>query len=206
MVLRTITGALLALAIAASPALACKGTEIFADDFQNDGGTWDSAEWIKIGGGIAELSLPAGYAGVMRYLGDVPKDFDMCVDVTYPATATPEGAGGVGGVGLWFTDYENVNLVATAPAGVIGAVRISKGKLVLTSPFRKQNVLKAGPNAKNTIRVTVKGNQVTVYANDQKVASYRTTPGEGALGLFAEADKDKPTAWKFSNFKLTEAP
>jgi hypothetical protein len=205
MELRAIAGALVALAIAASPALACKGTEIFADDFQRDSGSWDSGDWIKIGGGFAELSLPAGYAGVMRYLGDVPKDFDMCVDITNPAIASGDG-GGVGGTALWFTDYENVNLVAVAPAGVLGAVRVVKGKVQVASPFRKQAVLKAGPNAKNTLRVTVKGNSVTVYANDQKVAAYRTNPGDGALGLFAEADNDKPTVWRFSNFKLTEAP
>jgi hypothetical protein len=81
-----------------------------------------------------------------------------------------------------------------------------KGKLQVTSPFRKQAALKTGADAKNTLRVTVKGNSITVYANDQKVAAYRTNPGEGALGLFAEGDNDKPTVWRFSNFKLTEAP
>jgi hypothetical protein len=206
MVLRAISGALVALAIAASPALACKGKEIFADDFQSDSGSWDNAEWIKIGGGFAELTLPAGYGGVMRYLGDTPKDFDMCVDITYPADATPEGGGGIGGVAFGFADYENVNLVVTAPLGVMGAVRIAKGKLLVASAFRKLTLLKAGPNGKNTVRITVKGNSVTLYANDQKVAGYRSQPGDGALGLYAEGDKDKPATWRFSNFKLTEAP
>ena len=86
------------------------------------------------------------------------------------------------------------------------AGRIVKGKLQVTSSFRKQPALNTGPNAKNTLRLTIKGGSMTLYANDQRISAYRTTPGDGALGLFAEADKDKPTVWRFSNFKLTEAP
>src|SRR5262249_61837308 len=90
--LRSIVGAMLALAIAASPALACKGgEEIFSDDFADDSGMWGSADWITIGGGGLELKLPPGYQGGGRYRGDGPKDFDLCVGLTYPGAKKPGG-------------------------------------------------------------------------------------------------------------------
>ena len=205
MILRAITGAVFALAIAASPALACKGTEIFSDDFQNSDGPWDSAEWIKIGGGFAELTLPPTYGGVMRYLADPPPDFDLCVDITYPSISKPDG-GGIGGIALWFKEFQDTYLVGTTPAGVMGALRIRQGKPLLLSPVRKYAAIKTGAGAKNTFRVTVKGNTVTMYANDQRTASFRGTPGEGTIGLFAESPQDGASPWKFSSFKLTEAP
>ncbi len=59
MMLRTIAGAMLALAIAGGPALACKGDEIFSDDFADDSGPWDSTQFSTIAGGYAELKLDA---------------------------------------------------------------------------------------------------------------------------------------------------
>jgi hypothetical protein len=204
--LRSIVGAMLALAIAASPALACKGTEeIFSDDFADDSGMWGSADWIAVGGGALELKLPAGYQGVARYRGDTPKDFDLCVDLTYPEAKKPDG-GTFAGISLWFKDYDNQYVIATTPIGAVGAFRVSKGKLTLQAPFRKYPQMKAGAGQTNTLRVTVKGPAVTVYANDQRVAGFRGVPDEGFLGLIAESESDNSNAWKFSNLKVTDAP
>jgi hypothetical protein len=204
--LRSIVGAMLALAIAASPALACKGgEEIFSDDFSDDSGMWGNAEWITIGGGAIELKLPAGYQGVARYRGEMPKDFDLCVDLTYPEAKNPDG-GTYAGISLWFKDYDNQYVVGTTPFGAVGAFRVSKGKITLQIPFRKQPQVKAGAGQTNTLRVTVKGNDVTVYANDQQVSSFRGIPDEGSFGLIAESEQDNSNAWKFSKVKITDAP
>src|SRR5262245_26954906 len=115
--LRSIAGAMLALAIAASPALACKGEEIFSDDFSEDSGMWPNADWLKIGGGALELKLPAGYQGFARFQGDNPKEFDMCVDITYPDAKKPET---IAGIAFWWKDYDNYYGIGTAPLGVVG--------------------------------------------------------------------------------------
>jgi hypothetical protein len=203
--LRSIVGAVLALAIAASPALACKGEEIFSDDFKEDSGMWPSADWISIGGGAMELKLRPGYQGFAAFRGESPKEFDACVDITYPEAKKPDG-GTVAGFAFWFKDYDNYYAIGTTPVGAVGAFRINKGKFALQAPFRKVNQLKAGAGATNTFRVTVKGNAITVYANDQRVAGFRGVPDDGLLGLIAESEQDNANAWKFSNFKLTEAP
>jgi hypothetical protein len=200
-------GALIALAIAASPALACKGNEeIFSDDFTEDTGFWTKADWITIGGGSMELKLPSGYMGTAGYRGDVPKDFDLCFDVTYPQMKAPAGMA-LGGIDLWFKDHDNKHAIITAPIGIIGAGRMANGKFTPLAPFRPFPSLKTGPGQKNTLRVTVKGNSVTLYANDQRVSTFRATPIEGDIfGFHATSEQDNVNAWKFSNLKITNAP
>jgi hypothetical protein len=205
MALRTIMGAMLALAIAGSPALACKGEEIFSDDFADDSGMWGSADFFKIGGGFLELKLQPGYKGVALFQGGQQKEFDACVDITYPEAKKPDG-GTVAGFVFWFKDWPNHYVVGTTPVGAVGAYRMNKDKFGLQSPFRTNPAIKAGAGAKNTFRVTVKGNAITIYANDQRVAGFRGTPEDAWMGLFSESEQDNSNAWKFSNFKLTEPP
>jgi hypothetical protein len=206
MIGRALMGALIALSIAASPALACKGEEIFSDDFSDDLGPWDQTQFSKIGGGKAELQLRPGYWGVVRFVGDTPKEFDVCVDITYPEAKNPDG-GTAGGLAIWFKDYENTFVVATTPVGVAGVFRINKNKYTLLSPFRKYNPLKAGAGQTNTLRITAKGNQVTLYANDQKLASFRGAPEEAYIGLYAQSwEGETENVWQFQNFKLTQPP
>jgi hypothetical protein len=206
MILRTIAGAMIALAIAASPALACKGPEIFADEFTDDSGPWDNTNFATIGGGQAELKMQPGYMGVLRYLGDLPKEFDVCVDITTPPAKNPDG-GTLGGLAFWFKDYENAYFVGTTPIGAVGSFRVTKGRALVASPFRRQNALKAGAGSKNNLRITAKGNTITVYANDQRVASFRGVPEDGYIGLYAESSQQEDSnPWQFSNFKLSEAP
>jgi hypothetical protein len=206
MIGRTLTGALIALTIAASPALACKGEEIFSDDFADESGPWDQTQFSKIGGGHAELSMQPGYMGVVRLLADTPKEFDVCVDLTYPEVKNPDG-GTTGGLAFWFKDYQNFFGVGTTPFGAAGAWRYNKEKYLRLSPFRKYEALKAGTGQTNTLRITAKGNQITFYANDQKLGSFRGVPEEAYIGLYATSATDETqNVWKFTNFKLTQPP
>jgi hypothetical protein len=205
MKLQTITAAVLALTIAASPALACKGEEIYADDFSSSDGPWANAPWFSIGGGAAEFKMEAGNSGFIPYLGGNFKEFDVCVDIANPAVKNAD-APPVAGLGFWFNDFQNMAAVLLTPGGVMFSIRNSKGRNLLAAPPRKINALKVGNGTTNTLRITVKGQNVTFYANDTRVGAIRGTPEDGLIGLLAESEKDQVTSWKFSNFKLTEAP
>jgi hypothetical protein len=207
MALRGFAGAMLALAVAASPALACKGeTEIHSDNFADAGGPWDGTDNVTIGGGYATLKTEPGKNAVLAYIGGQFKEFDVCADITIPATKNPDG-GAVAGILFWFSGNpaDFYGMIMT-PGGMLGAIRVKDGKPLVMSPFRKQAAIKLGADAKNTFRITAKGNAVTVYANDQRVSSFRGTPTEGLLALYAEGERDQANAWKFSNFKLTDPP
>jgi hypothetical protein len=197
MKLQTITAAVLALTIAASPALACKGEEIYTDDFSSSDGPWATAPWFSIAGGAAEFKMEAGQSGFIPYLGGNFKEFDACVDVANPAFKNAD-APPVAGLGFWFNDFQNMAAVLLTPAGVMFSIRSSKGRTLVTSPPRKINALKGGNGTTNTLRVTAKG--------QTRVGAFRGTPEDGVIGLLAESEKDQVTSWKFSNFKLTEAP
>jgi len=205
MKLQTIAAAVLALTIAASPALACKGEEIYSDDFSSADGPWAPAPWFSIAGGGAEFKLEPGNTGIIPYLGGNFKEFDACVDIANPAFKNPD-APPVAGLAFWANDFQNLGAVLLSPVGVMVSIRNTKGRSLLASPPRKVAALKSGNGAVNTLRVTVKGQNVTVYANDQRVASFRGNPEDGLVGLIAESEKDQVTSWKFSNFKLTEPP
>jgi len=205
MKLQTITAAVLALTIAASPALACKGEEIYADDFSSSDGPWANAPWFSIAGGAAEFKMEAGNSGFIPYLGGNFKEFDVCVDIANPAVKNAD-APPVAGLGFWFNDFQNMAAVMVTPAGVMFSIRSSKGRTLVTAPPRKINALKVGNGTTNTLRITVKGQNVTFYANDTRVGAIRGTPEDGLIGLLAESEKDQVTSWKFSNFKVTEPP
>jgi hypothetical protein len=139
-------------------------------------------------------------------LADNPKEFDMCVDLTYPEAKNPDG-GTTGGLAFWFNNYENFWVVGTTPVGAAGAYRYNKDKFLRLSPFKVYSALKAGAGQTNTLRITAKGNQVTFYANDQKLGAFRGVPEETFVGLFASSAQDETqNVWKFSNFKLTQPP
>jgi hypothetical protein len=205
MKLQTIAAAVLALTIAASPALACKGEEIYSDDFTSSDGPWFAAPFFSIAGGSAEIKLEPGNTGIIPYLGGKFKEFDVCVDIANAAFKNAESPP-VAGLVFWANDFQNLGAVLISPVGAMVSIRNSKGRSLLAIPPRKVPSLKVGNGAVNTIRVTVKGQNVTLYANDDRVATFKGVPEDGLIGLIAESEKDQVNSWKFSNFKLTEPP
>jgi len=200
MLLKTILGGAFALVMAVSPALACKGKDIFSDNFSRSDGPWQVNEGVTIGGGFAELKPPGDGAAVAIYEEAQIKDFDMCADITYPQARTPE-EGGAGGFFFWVNiDPLSFYIVATLPNGMAGAIRIKGGRNLIVTPFRTYNSIKTGAGVKNTLRVTAKGGTVAVSANDQPAFNFRGQAEDGFIALYAQGR----SAWKFSNFKLSE--
>src|SRR5262249_8106948 len=90
MSLRFVTGALLALTVASSPALACKGPNvIFADDFAEADPGWGTSETVVIASSSIQLkSKPGGVAGSL-YNGSFFEDADICIHLPSPAPTNP---------------------------------------------------------------------------------------------------------------------
>jgi hypothetical protein len=142
----------------------------------------------------------------MLYSGASVQEFDTCVDITMPVTRGPNSTA-VAGILFWFNgNPPNLYGVLATTAGLVGALRVTNGKMTVMSAFRKQNAVKTGAGAQNTFRVTAQGNTVTVSVNDQKVAAFRGSPADGYVGLYAESEAGNASEWKFANFKLTDPP
>jgi hypothetical protein len=208
MALRIFAGTIVALTLASSPALACKGEEIFADDFTEPSSSWSQDKSLSIGGGQARLTVDPKMSRVAFFLDGTFAEFDVCVDITYPQAKNPDG-GTWGGVAFWFKDWKSYLAVYTTPAGVWCAERGTPGGARDMKPCRKAESLKTGAGAKNTIRVTAKGTNATVYFNDTRVDTVKvpkTLVTDGVIMLFTGNSEDTPHVWQFSNFILTEAP
>ena len=73
-------------------------------------------------------------------------------------------------------------------------------------PFRKFAAVKTGAGAKNSLRVTTNGSSIVAYVNGEKFASVRgqLPEGGGAVGLYAQSEKNTRDTWKFTGLKVTE--
>jgi hypothetical protein len=82
------------------------------------------------------------------------------------------------------------------------------GRIVPTPPvnWMQTTALKLAPNDKNTVRVTLEGQSVTVRINDTEVARFRGQPPDGAshVGLVASSAPAAVDTWRISDLKVTD--
>jgi hypothetical protein len=204
MSLRLVTGALLAIAVASSPALACKGPNvIFADNFAEADPGWGTNDSLVIGSGHAQLkSQPGGVAGSF-YSGSFFEDADICIDVAAPAAKNPAEVNA--GLVFWADDWDNFYMFQITPGGQASIYRSQKGKSMFPVSWRKADV-KTGANAANTLRLVLKGTSATAYINDKQFAAFKgMPPKDGSLiGMFGASENGAVNVWTFSNLKVTD--
>jgi hypothetical protein len=211
--LRILSGAMLAVAVSASPALAaCDGDELFSDDFsdpQQSQDQWGTAEFLSFGDGYLQIKSKPGFTSFSKIPVNGAWEFDLCVDITYPEAKNPDG-GTYAGVMFWFNDWKNYYYVWTTPVGGIGALRLFNDKTRMMG--KRFNVgLNAGAGTTNNFQVTVKSDVVTVYGNGQKLLAFKPVAKDAEaakveVALFAYSEKEQENTWRFSNVRLTEPP
>ncbi len=198
----------LVLMLAASPALACTGHSVhLAGDFKTAELGWGPEDAsFKVKGPEAEFTPEAGMQTARWDTGVTLTDLDACVTVTLPAT-TADAARTYAGLLFWLTDRDNFYEIVVAPNGLFTVARKVRGKLAATAPvpWTKTGALKLGPDAKNTLRVTLEGQMVTIRINDTEVARFRGQPPDGPshVGLVAASAPGTTDTWRLSDLKVT---
>jgi hypothetical protein len=95
-----------------------------------------------------------------------------------------------------------------APNGMFTVARKVRGKIVATAPvgWLQTPALKLGPNEKNTLRVTLEGQNVTVRINDKEIARFRGQAPDVAsyIGLVASSAPAAIDTWSMTEFKATD--
>jgi hypothetical protein len=198
---RLVVGALIAsafVAMAASPALACKGAEsLLRDDFTDTDPAWD-IKWpdnssFDIGGGkVVAKSKPGAWAP-MYYNGSFFPAADACVTITLPSVRNPEEVWG----GLLFLAGANY-ICYIRPDGKAGVTRVdSTGWL---DPVSARPFAAIKQDAPNTLRVVWSAPQpensgqpsdpsVTIYINDQKFIKFKVKPNDDRqIGLAVQSN------------------
>lgn len=201
-------------AMAASPAMACKGAEsLLRDDFTEADPAWsvwwpDNSSFDIADGKVTATNNP-GYWGVMSYDGAFFPAADACVDITMPAVRDPAGVW----AGIVFTSGDATYAAYVTPDGKSGVTRANaQGWLDPVKP-KVYPAIKTGDGATNTLRVVWSGppaegsNQpadptIQVFVNDQALFKFKVKPNTNrqlGLGISAEG-----ATFVFSNLSVTQ--
>jgi hypothetical protein len=206
MCLKLITAALLAMALACGPALACKGDNVlFEDDFTSNDGSWSGDDNFDIFRGEARLKPPDGGSATAVYTGMPFDDADICVDVGLPQPRDPTRV--FGGLIFW-QDADSFYVFLVSPEGNARVTRVQNGKASHPVGLRKADSLNTAANAVNTLRISSKGSEVSTYINDKPFASFKGEPPPqgGRIGLWGQSERGAENIWSFRNLKVTEVP
>ncbi len=206
---KILTCAAVALVVATSPSLACKGKNVlFEDNFAEVDPAWDVWDQTKIEDGALKITATAEHSAGIFYKADSYEKADICVDAIVPDVTDPKKQGSAS---LLFEaqDYGDFYALYVSPAyGTVRVERLFKHKWLSPVPSRKVDGLNTQPGAKNTLRVTLNGARATAYVNDHKIADFRinATEGGGFVGLNVDGGETAPATWSFKNFKVTDLP
>lgn len=201
--LRNLLAAVSILGFAATAAHACTGQvgpTIFEDNFADDSGGWDyngRDSYLAVKGGVLSIRPNVGgakdqYTSVtLLNLTFAAGDGDYCMDFILPKSVAADNdvAAGImflryvqGKFMLW--EATSANSVALSKSNVDTWSQIYSN----TSPT---SPIKTGPNTVNSLRVVVKDNKLTLFANDQqiKVIQAQVPPGENHFGIYVDVTK-----------------
>jgi hypothetical protein len=195
----------------ANVAIACQGkTVIFEDKFNDDSGGWELDKLISFENSAMNARLPAEHvAWPQLNVAFTVRDADICVEVVNPtATADDDPSSGIV---FWAQDYSNYYLFLVRARGTVGIYRYTN-KVFATVNSQPMAEVKTAPGASNILRVTIKGNLISMYVNGVKYRDQRAQAptSDTRFGVYAErhTKADQPLEAKtftFKNYKVTSA-
>ena len=206
---RVITGAMVAMVLAAAPALACKGAQtVLADNFQTADSSWGPmfGANLIISDGQAQLTVPPGKIGGALYGGILVDSGDYCIDMIAPSVADPNTV--LGGIIFGLGDLEDYYAFVAVAGGQAGVLHQQSSRVTLTVPMNTAPSLQVGANATNTIRVTWTGAAVSTYINGQLFAQLQMPQGffDSKIGLYVDNATTAPVTYTFKNLNVTNGP
>jgi hypothetical protein len=197
---KLITGLAVAVALVATPALACKGRNVvFSDDFSREDSSWEAVIGdFAVSNGRAQVKSEPDKLALIGYNGETFDSGDACVDVISPNVR----GGVIGGFMFALTQGSVYAVVVAAAEGTAGVLRFNKEKWGWAVSARKVDSIKPQVTAPNTVRLTWKGSAATAYVNDKQFANFTVQPVKNALfGLFALTNGE---TMQFDNLKITD--
>jgi hypothetical protein len=191
--------------LGASSAFACEGkTVIFEDKFEDDLGGWDVDKAITFEKSGMNMKVPND-ATSYRELNNAffIKDADICLEAPWPTTP-PDANPGVGIV-FWAADYANLFLYQAQINGNVGLYRyVNKNWVTVSS--QDAPTLKKNSGDSNLLRITLKGNLVSMYVNGTKLKDIRAQAPttDARFGVYAQRSKaGSDQIYVFKSIKVT---
>jgi hypothetical protein len=193
-------------AVASAPACA-DGKVLFEDSFASHDPTWGPQDArLKISDGEAVLTPVPGTRAFRWNRLFVFDDVDACASVRL-AKPTSDSTSSYAGLMFWVEDNRNYYQAVLAPNGYFTVARVVDGAVEdkRAVDWVKLDGVKTGAKEKNTLRVTAKGDQVTISVNGKQVADFKGEPPQGPsyIGMIAASAPSKQgDAWSISDLKV----
>ena len=200
-----LAAALLFLA-GAGRSVACQGDKVLLnEDFSFADASWgDQSNSFAIKGGSAIIKADSQHGYKALDNSFLFEDADICVTVTALEIAKPEES--AGGLVFWAQDYKNAYFLLLATNGYFKIGRLVNGAWVNPPlDWTQSDAIVQGTNKPNTLRLTIRGQTLTVEINGKPGAKLQAqSPGVPSLiGLYGELS-EKLDVWKFNNLKVTD--
>lgn len=192
----------------ASPALACSEPAAIGGDFQTGANGWGEADaQFRVAGAEATFTPEVGTQTARWNAGKALTNLDACVTIAMPASGE-DTARGYAGLLFWVIDKDNFHQAVISRNGMVTIARKAGGRILAAPPvgWLQTSALKLGPDAKNTLRVTLEGGNVILRVNDAEVARFRGQPPEAPsyVGLVASSAPSAVDTWRMMDFKVSE--
>jgi hypothetical protein len=198
-----------AMALAGTPAWACKGTKtLFTDDFQQVDASWGlDAPDVTVEDGKVKVKPQPNISNLLIYKGLNFGQVDICLTVRMPNIVSNNDNTMAGPV-FWQQDYDNYYMFMITPSGYAEIARKLGGKWVSVVDWKADPAIKSSVGASNVLRVLLSGNTITTFVNDVKFASVKgqMPDGGGRIGMRAQSEENQVDTWKFSALKVTDVP
>lgn len=191
--------------LVSTPSLACNGDKVlFQEDFTVADATWgEMNQNFEIKDGKAVLR-PSVQRVMWRYSGGfLFEDADICATVTLLETADPTSTWA--GIGFWLSDSQNGYFLNIASNGNFQVRRMTNNNWVANPVgWTKSDALKQGPNQPNRLRLTLKGQSVSIELNGKPVARFRAqSPGQPSMIALTASSGDRQDQWTIEDLKVT---
>jgi hypothetical protein len=200
-----VTLVVLMLLVASSSVWACKGKKVlFEDNFATLDPAWGEPTKnrnVKDGKLIVQPALNTSEAVLNQ--ANVFEDLDACIKVRLVKSDDPSQAGGLI---FWGKDYSSYYALKVSADGHFKVARLVGNHWIDAVASRENAAVKKGIGQVNQLRVVTKGNQATVYINDEEVVSFKGQPPEGGslVGVIGSSPpEESQVVWEFSDLKIT---
>jgi len=198
----------LALFLLVSPAAAACVEAAGSGEFQMSASAWGEADdQFKTQGNEATLTPQIGTQTARWNAGLSLNAVEVCATFAMPET-TSDASRSYAGLLFWVTDKDNFYQAVISPNGMFTVARKAAGRIVATLPvnWTQSAAVKTGPGAKNVLRVTANGQNITLHINDTEVARFRGQPPEAAshAGIVASSAPSAVDTWRVSGFSAAD--
>lgn len=183
----------------------CEGDIVlFEDRFAELQPTWGQpSEVLKVEGGrLLVAPEPDTYFWITNQ-ASLYDDIDMCVAMTTVEGIEPDDA--KAGLVFWYVDANNFYVLQLAPNGKASVWRRQRGNWLEQVEWQDVEGVRTGDDSINELRVVTRGNQATLYVNEEELAAFTgVAPNDGQqIGIFATSPQSGAARYAFDNLKVT---